>query len=107
VNGDRITWTGLPPVYLAGYQTEFAVQNVLKGDKSAKKFTLHHYEHTETPPNQGYRDVQFIDFKPEPEQSYVLILNKEADGLFRPIPGDYSKTTPSGFPVIKLGSASH
>ncbi|TAJ91902.1 MAG: hypothetical protein EPO31_13625 [Gammaproteobacteria bacterium] len=38
--------TATPNGHLAGYQTEFSVQKVLKGEKTTQKFVLHHYERT-------------------------------------------------------------
>ena len=98
---DETTWPGQsPPVHLVGYQTEFTVQEVLKGDKSVKKFVLHHYERSgENMASMG------IDFKPDPAQSYLLFLKKEADGRFAPITSGGGETTALDFPVARLGTA--
>jgi len=87
-----------PTAHLAGYQTEFEVQEVLKGEKKTKKFVLHHYERINIP-------SLAIDFEPQRDRSYLLFLKKEADGRFAPITrrGEYgTETTPEGFPVIRL-----
>jgi len=98
-----------PTVYLTGYQTEFAVQELLKGEKAMAKFVLHHYERV-TPVNwsSSMRFPLEIDFKPDRDRLYLLILKKEAEGRFAPItrPGVYGEdTTPQGFSVIRLESA--
>jgi hypothetical protein len=98
---DKLVLPGQPPMPLMGYQTEFAVQEVLKGDKSLKKFVLHHYE-------RGGKEwaVNTIDFKPDPDQLYLLFLKKEGDGRFVPIPEGDGETTDTGFPVARLGRAA-
>src|SRR5229473_1840482 len=35
-----------PPINVVGVETRFAVQTMLKGDKSTKEFVLHHYSET-------------------------------------------------------------
>lgn len=87
-----------PTVHLAGYQTEFEVQEVLKGEKEMKKFVLHHYERINTP-------SLAIDFEPERDRLYLLFLKKEANGRFAPITrrGEHGIETASyGFSVIRL-----
>ncbi|MGA2544518.1 MAG: hypothetical protein ABSG78_23455 [Verrucomicrobiota bacterium] len=98
---DKTTLFNTPPrIPLVGYQTEFTVQEVLKGDKSVKKFVLHHYERSgENMASMG------IDFKPDPAQSYLLFLKKEADGRFAPITSGGGETTALDFPVARLGTA--
>lgn len=87
-----------PTVHLAGYQTEFEVQEMLKGEKEMKKFVLHHYERINIP-------SLTIDFEPERDRLYLLFLKKEVEGRFAPITrrGEHGlETTPMGFPVIRL-----
>jgi hypothetical protein len=104
---DETTWPGQsPPVHLVGYQTEFTVQEVLKGDNTAKKFVLHHYERTgQDGWNSNRPDPFRIDFKPEVDRWYLLILKQEAEGRFAPIPRGGGEMLPDGFPVIRLGIA--
>jgi len=105
VDGDQTTLPDeVPTIYLTGYHTEFAVQGVLKGDKSAKQFVLHHYEQTGRGTYNPHRDPWSLNFKPDPDQSYILLLNNEAAGLFRPIPGSLSVMRTDGFPVMQLGA---
>jgi hypothetical protein len=89
-----------PPIPLQGYETEFAVQEVLKGDKSLKKFVLHHYERS----GEDMASLR-IKFEPDPLQLYVLFLNKEAEGRFAPRAEGDRETTEFGFPVAKFGPA--
>jgi len=89
-----------------GYQTEFTVQEVLKGDNTAKKFVLHHYERIgQDGWNSNTPDPFRIDFKPEVDRWYLLILKQEAEGRFAPIPRGGGETLSDGFPVIRLGIA--
>ena len=88
----------VPMVHLAGYQTEFEVQELLKGEKEMKKFVLHHYERINIP-------SLAINFEPQRDRSYLLFLKKEADGRFAPITrrGEHGTETISyGFSVIRL-----
>lgn len=88
-----------PRVHLAGFETEFAVHEVLKGDKSEKKFVLHHYEEVRRDGWNSSTPYPFrIEFKPERDHLYLLILKKEAEGRFAPIGHP-------GISVIRLASA--
>ena len=103
---DETTMTNMsPPVHLLGYETEFAVQEVLKGSQAAKNLVLHHYERTgedflgETSTNWVWNE-----FKPGSDRLYLLMLKKEADGRFTPIPEGGWGTLGWGFPVSRFGT---
>jgi hypothetical protein len=89
------------PGIAAARSVNFISNQEMYDKASLKKFILHHYKQTAEPPNQDLRDMQSLDFKPELERSYLLMLNREAVEVFRPTPGDLWKTTLGGFPVIK------
>lgn len=79
--------TATPNGHLAGYETEFAVQEVLKGEKTMQKVVLHHYERTGDEIPNGLK----TDFKPQRDRLYLLLLKMESPGRFGPIshPGSY------------------
>lgn len=86
-----------PPESQSEYQTEFAVQKLLKGEDKAKRFTLHYYEHNKP---AGLSFNPFKNFDPDPGKVYLLFLKKEATGHFAP-----SFETPTeGISVIRLGN---
>ena len=88
-----------PVVQLMGYQTEFAVTEVLAGDPTTKRIVLHHYERL-----SDYQCIQ-IDFQPDTERLYLLILKKDAQGQYGPISRfgvSGAETMPTGFSIIQL-----
>jgi|GEM_PF-1599567 len=69
---------------VAGVETEFEVVSVTKGDKTLKKFVLHHYRLvTEGVPRSPF----LLSFDPQQRQEYVLHLRKEPDGRYAPVNG--------------------
>jgi len=97
--------TATPNVHLVGYQTEFAVQKVLKGEKTTQKFVLHHYERTGDDIPSSIK----TDFKPQRDRLYLLLLRMESAGRFGLItrPGTYGEElNPTGFSVIRLENAA-
>jgi hypothetical protein len=110
---EETTWNDLyrgrssatPNEHLTGYQTEFAAQEVLKGEKTTQKFVLHHYERT----GESIPSSIKTDFKPQRDQLYLLLLRMESEGRFGPI--THAKTygeelNPAGFSVIRLENAA-
>ena len=72
-----------------GVETLFVVSAVLKGDKTIKKFTLHHYREV----NSSHITVNgpsLVFFDPSDTSkpnSYLLFLVREPDGRFAPTGG--------------------
>jgi len=115
---DTKTWSELyhgkadcsPPQYLAGYETEFVVKSVLKGENGTKRFVFRYYER---PPPDNWdtsRPCSFsLDFQPKPEDLYLLLLKKEKENCFTPMrrTGVYGEELGrDGFPVIRLDKES-
>lgn len=70
---------------VVGVETEFIVQSVAKGDKTLKKFVLHHYR---LAGNRGYfNGPGLVVFDPKAPQSYMLHLIKEQDGRYAAVSG--------------------
>jgi hypothetical protein len=93
------TW---PNEHLTGYQTDFAVKEVLKGEKTTRKVVLHHYE-------RNTQTSLKTDFKPQRDRLYLLLLRMESGGRFGPItrPGTFGEELiPMGFSVIRLDNAA-
>lgn len=69
-----------------GVETVFAVSAILKGDKSAKTFTLHHYREAHSPAveRHGPALVSFDPSDASQRSSYLLFLVHESDGRFAP-----------------------
>ena len=72
-----------------GVETIFVVSAVLKGDKTIKKFTLHHYREGKTSPVEinGPELVFFDPSDTSKRNSYLLFLVREPDGRFAPTGG--------------------
>jgi len=81
---ERIDLPGLAAQRVVGVETEFAVFVVLKGDKSLKKFSLHHYR------ADGMMMVpngpSLVSFTPG-EKTFIAFLVREADGRYAPTVG--------------------
>jgi len=69
---------------VAGVETEFEVVSVTKGDKTLKKFVLHHYRLVT---EGALRSPFLLSFDPQQRQEYVLHLCKEPDGRYAPVNG--------------------
>ncbi|MFZ2639660.1 MAG: hypothetical protein WA117_01625 [Verrucomicrobiia bacterium] len=70
---------------VAGVETEFEVVSVTKGDKTLRKFVLHHYRLAteEVPANAPC----LVSFEPKQLGCYVLHLVKERSGRYAPVNG--------------------
>ena len=81
-----------------GVETVFAVAAVLKGDKTTKEFTLHHYRlgRTGTVEVNGPLLVFFDPSDTSQMNSYLLFLVREPDGRYAPTGGQ----TDPGFKAI-------
>jgi hypothetical protein len=115
---DTKTWSELyhgkadcsPPQYLAGYETEFVVKSMLKGENGTKRFVFRHYE--SLPPSTWDNSRPYplsIDFQPKPEDLYLLLLKKEKENYFTPMrrTGVYGEElSRDGFPVVRLDKES-
>jgi hypothetical protein len=87
-----------PDVYVIGLSTEFDIRMVLKGDKSLKKMTLHHYR-LANPKELMMNGPNLASFDPKDHPRYLLFLRLEADGRYSPVSG---QTDPTLFSVLKL-----
>ena len=86
-----------PETHYAGFETQFAVQKIFKGDSSLTKLNFHHY--------------QRMDFDPEPfhlelDQPYLLILKQDSDGRFKSSPEGCIDAGPGALAVVKLPDTS-
>ena len=91
-----------PNLPVVGLETELEVRVVLKGEKSLKKITLHHYRlaNASQPLING---PMLISFDPQQYTRFLLFLHRDADGRYSPVSG---QTDPAAFAVLKLeGSA--
>jgi hypothetical protein len=81
-----------------GVETPFTVSVVLKGDKTVKTFTLHHYREAHPPEVEleGPLLVSFDPSDPTRRSPYLLFLVREPDGRFAPTGGQ----TDPGFEAI-------
>jgi len=71
-----------------GVETVFTVSAVLKGDKTAKQFTLHHYREAKSTPTLD--EASLVVFDPSDiskRSSYLLFLVREPDDRFAPTGG--------------------
>jgi hypothetical protein len=83
---------------VVGLSTEFEISVVMKGDKSAKKATLHHYRLAD-PKELMMNGPNLVSFGPKEHARFLLFLHREADGRYAPVSG---QTDPSLFSVLKL-----
>ena len=94
-----------PTRHLTGYRTGFELQKVVWGNTTTNKVVLHHFEDApdSLPP--------VFHFKPEPGDSYLLFLTKEAEGVFTPVRrrdsgSSVSGTTSETSSIVKLDEAT-
>jgi hypothetical protein len=87
-----------PDVHVVGLSTEFDISLVMKGDKSAKKATLHHYRLAD-PKQLMINGPSLASFDSKQHTRYLLFLHREADGRYSPVSG---QTDPALFSVVKL-----
>lgn len=91
---DEITLPNIQPTTRAiGFETQFAVQKVFKGDGSLTKFNFHHYEQISFSPER---------FDPDLDQSYLLILKQGSDGRFKSSPTGCRGAV--GLAIVKLSN---
>ncbi len=89
-----------PATDVVGLSTVFEIRLVMKGDKSLKECTLHHYRLADT--KRGISNGPLlVSFDPKDSPKYLLFLKKEADGRYAPVSG---QTDPYGVSVQKLES---
>lgn len=86
-----------PDVHVVGIATEFAISVVMKGDKSMKKITLHHYRLADPKPMMNAPMLVSVD--PKEPLHFLLFLRRESDGRYAPVSG---QTDPALFSVLKL-----
>jgi hypothetical protein len=87
-----------PDVHVVGLSTEFDISVVMKGDKSAKKATLHHYR-LANPKKVMANGPSLASFDPKQHTRFLLFLHREPDGRYSPVSG---QTDPTLFSVLKL-----
>lgn len=87
-----------PDVHVVGLSTEFDISLVMKGDRSTKKATLHHYQLAD-PKQLMINGPRLATFDPKQYTRYLLFLHLEADGRYSPVSG---QTDPAMFSVVKL-----
>ena len=92
-----------PDIHVVGIATEFEVSLIMKGDKSTKQLTLHHYRRT-NPKEAELNGPLLASFDPKQETRFLLFLHREADGRYSPTSG---QTDPAMFSVIRLEGAVH
>jgi hypothetical protein len=87
-----------PDVHVVGLSTEFEISLVVKGDKSVKKATLHHYRLAD-PKQLMMNGPSLASFDPKQHTRFLLFLRRETDGRYSPVSG---QTDPTLFSVLKL-----
>ena len=100
---EKATLPELTYVHVVGLSTEFDISVVMKGDKSVKKATLHHYRLAD--PKQLMRNgPSLASFDPKQLTRFLLFLHRETDGRYSPVSG---QTDPNLVSVIKLEGPAH
>ena len=75
-----------PDVHAVGLATEFDISVVMKGDKSVKKATLHHYRLAD-PKQLMMNGPSLASFDPKQHTRFLLFLHREPDGRYSPVSG--------------------
>jgi hypothetical protein len=85
-------------IRVVGVNTDFETRFVLKGEKSIRKFVLHHYRltHRHEPIVNG-PDLAVFNLK-EPK-AFLMFLTKQADGRYAPASGQID---PAAFSILEL-----
>lgn len=91
-----------PDVHVVGLSTEFEISVVMKGEKSVKKATLHHYRLAD-PKRLMDNAPNIASFDPKQHTRFLLFLHREPDGRFSPVSG---QTDPTLFSVLRLAGAA-
>jgi hypothetical protein len=87
-----------PNIHVIGLSSHFDISVVLKGDKSLKKATLHHYRFAD-PKLMMVNAPSLATFDPTEHARFLLFLHREADGRYSPVSG---QTDPNLFSVLKV-----
>ena len=87
-----------PNVHVVGLSTEFEISVVMKGDKSMKKATLHHYRLAD-PKQLMMNGPSLASFDSKQPARFLLFLHRETDGRYSPVSG---QTDPTLFSILKL-----
>jgi hypothetical protein len=85
-----------------GVETVFRVSVVLKGDKTLKQFTLHHYREAESENHLAAEGPHLVSFNLADRSeiySSLLFLVKESDGRYAPTGG---QTDPGYNSIIRI-----
>jgi hypothetical protein len=69
----------------AGVETTFEVLTVLKGERSTNALVLHHFTLAEQP--KLMYGPRLVSFEPKDKKSYLMFLQKEADGRYVAVSG--------------------
>jgi hypothetical protein len=91
-----------PDVHVIGQSTAFDISVVMKGDKSLKKFVLHHYR-LANPKELLINGPSLASFHPKPYTRFLLFLHREPDGRYAPVSG---QTDPTLFSILKIDGAA-
>jgi hypothetical protein len=87
-----------PDVHVVGLSTDFDASVVMKGDKSMKKFVLHHYR-LANPKESMDNGPSLAFFEPKTYSRFLLFLHRESDGRYAPVSG---QTDPTSFSILKI-----
>jgi hypothetical protein len=87
-----------PDAHVIGLSTDFDVSVVMKGDKSTKKFVLHHYR-LANPKELMMNGPSLASFDPKVYSRFLLFLQREPDGRYSPVSGP---TDPALFSILKV-----
>jgi hypothetical protein len=88
-----------PNVPVIGVSTEFSVSLVIKGSKTTKFLTMHHYRLV-NPRLILLNGPALASFDLSKDRPFLLFLHREADGRYSPASG---QTDPMFFSVQMLG----
>jgi len=83
---EKTTLPDIPDVHVVGLFTEFKISVVMKGDKSMKKATLHHYRLADTK-EEVINGPTLISFDPKQRTQSLMFLRLEKDGRYSPVSG--------------------
>jgi hypothetical protein len=88
---EHIELPGFGGQRVIGVETRFAVSGVLKGDKTLKDLVLHHYrpgpDGMIVPNGPTFVYFAVSENPSAPRRTYMLFLQREADGRFAPVVG--------------------
>ena len=87
-----------PDVHVIGLSTEFAISLVMKGNKTFKKATLHHYR-LANPEQPMLNGPMLASFDTKQPTRFLLFLKREQDERYAPVSG---QTDPSMISIIRL-----